>query len=97
MSRTAASGNHRGRRLAATEGLDEATILSLVSTGLGVGWVLGSARWRCPKTVVVLRVIDLNMPMPLTLAWRSANTSPLLAKFVDEVRRLPDVRAVNKA
>jgi hypothetical protein len=30
------------------EGLNEATILSLVSTGLGVGWVLGSARWRCP-------------------------------------------------
>ena len=30
------------------EGFNEATILSLVSTGLGVGWVLGSARWRCP-------------------------------------------------
>ena len=29
------------------EGLNEATILSLVSTGLGVGWVLGTARWRC--------------------------------------------------
>ena len=36
------------------EGLNEATILSLVSTGLGVGWVLGSARWRCPETVVIL-------------------------------------------
>jgi DNA-binding transcriptional LysR family regulator len=33
------------------EGFNEATILSLVATGLGVGWVLGSARWRCPKTV----------------------------------------------
>ena len=35
------------------EGLNEATILSLVSTGLGVGWVLGTARWRCPETVVI--------------------------------------------
>jgi DNA-binding transcriptional LysR family regulator len=32
------------------EGLNEATILSLVSTGLGVGWVLGSARRRSPPS-----------------------------------------------
>src|SRR5258705_2769202 len=32
------------------EGPNEATILSLVSTGLGVGWVLVSARSRGPKT-----------------------------------------------
>src|SRR6201993_767970 len=78
------------------EGLNEATILSLVSSGLGVGWVLGTARWRCPETVVVLPVIDLNMPLSLALAWRRDNTSSLLANFVDDVRRLPDVRAVNK-
>jgi DNA-binding transcriptional LysR family regulator len=78
------------------EGLNEATILSLVSTGLGVGWVLGSARWRCPEAVVILSVVDLNMPLPLALAWRRDNTSPLLASFIGEVRRLPDVRAVNK-
>jgi DNA-binding transcriptional LysR family regulator len=78
------------------EGLNEATILSLVSTGLGVGWVLGTARWRCPETVVILPVVDLNMPLPLALAWRRDNTSPLLASFIGEVRRLPDVRAVNK-
>jgi DNA-binding transcriptional LysR family regulator len=78
------------------EGMNEATILSLVSSGLGVGWVLGTARWRCPETVVVLPVVDLNMPLTLALAWRSDNTSPLLANFVDDVQRLPDVRAVNK-
>ena len=78
------------------EGLNEATILSLVSTGLGVGWVLGTARWRCPETVAILPVVDLDMPVPLTLAWRKDNTSPLLANFIAEVRRLPDVRAVNK-
>src|SRR5579864_3791220 len=78
------------------EGLNEATILSLVSSGLGVGWVVGSARWRCPETVVVSPVVDLNVPLTLALAWRRDNTSPLLAKFVDDVRRLPDVRAVSK-
>jgi DNA-binding transcriptional LysR family regulator len=78
------------------EGFNEATILSLVSTGLGVGWVLGSAQWRCPKTVAILPVVDLNVPLALSLAWRKDNTSPLLARFIDEVQRLPEVRAVNK-
>jgi len=78
------------------EGLNEATILSLESTGLGVGWVLGSARWRCPETVAILPVVDLNVPLRLTLAWRRDNTSPLLARFIGEVKRLPEVRAVNK-
>jgi DNA-binding transcriptional LysR family regulator len=78
------------------EGVNEATILSLVSTGLGVGWVLGSARWRCPKTVAILPVVDLNMSVSLAVTWRRDNTSPLLARFVDEVRRVREVRAVNK-
>jgi hypothetical protein len=32
----------------------------------------------------------------LALAWRRDNTSPLLARFIGELRRLPEVRAVNK-
>jgi DNA-binding transcriptional LysR family regulator len=78
------------------EGFNEATILSLVSTGLGVGWVLASAQWRSPKTVAILPVADLNVPLALSLAWRRDNTSPLLGRFVDEVRRLAEVRVVNK-
>jgi DNA-binding transcriptional LysR family regulator len=77
------------------EGLNEATILSLASTGLGVGWVFGTARWRCPETVVVLPVVDLDMPLPLALAWRRDNKTSLLANFVEKVRHLPEVRAVN--
>src|SRR5271166_4122365 len=77
------------------EGLNEATILSLVSTGLGVGWVLESARWRCPETVAILPVVELNVPVRLALEWRRDNTSALLARFVDEVRHLPEVQAVN--
>ena len=76
------------------EGLNEATILSLVATGLGVGWVLGTARWRCPKSVVIMSVVDLNMPLTLALVWRKDNSSPLLAGFVGEVQSLPEVRAL---
>ncbi len=77
------------------EGVNEATILSLVSTGLGVGWVLGTAKWRCPDTVVVVPVVDLNMPLTLALAWRRDNAGALLSRFIGDVRRMPAVRAVN--
>src|SRR5438445_1815862 len=63
------------------EGFNEATILSLVSTGLGVGWVLGSARWRCPKTVVIRPVVDLNMSLTLTLSWRKEQYLSLARTF----------------
>jgi DNA-binding transcriptional LysR family regulator len=77
------------------EGLNEATILSLVATGLGVGWVLGTARWRCPTSVAIMAVVDLNVTLPLALVWRRDNTSALLANFIGEVQRLPDVRALS--
>jgi DNA-binding transcriptional LysR family regulator len=78
------------------EGLDEATMLGLVAIGLGVAWVLGSARWRRPKGVVIVPVADFNVPMPLALTWRKDNKAPLLDRFVIEVRHLRGVRAINK-
>src|SRR5215468_7487542 len=78
------------------EASNEATVLSLVSHGLGVGWVNTSARWRCPERVVILKVVDLKMPLPMALVWRRDNTSPLLANFIADVRRLPEVQSVSK-
>jgi DNA-binding transcriptional LysR family regulator len=78
------------------EGLNEATILSLVSHGMGVGWVNGTARWRCPESVVIVSVVDLDMPLPLALVWRKDNTSPLLASFLADVRLLPEVQSLLK-
>jgi len=77
------------------EGQDEATILSLIATGLGVGWVLGTARWHRPKSVVTLSVVDMDLPQELSLAWRKDNHSPLLANFVADVQRFPGVRGMN--
>lgn len=74
------------------EGKDEATILSLVATGLGVGWVLGAARWRRPRSVIILSVVDLDVPQPLSLVWRKDNKSPLLARFIADVQRFPNDR-----
>ena len=79
------------------DGFDESTSLGLVATGLGVAWVLGTARSRRPKRVVITPVTDFNVTMPLALAWRRDNRSPLLARFVAEVRRVADVRAARAA
>ena len=75
------------------EGVNEATILSLVSCGLGVAFVSSATRWRCPESVALLPVTDLKLPLPFALIWRKDNASPLLEKFVAGVRLLPEVEA----
>jgi DNA-binding transcriptional LysR family regulator len=75
------------------EAVNEATILSLVSCRMGVAFVSSATLWRCPESVVVLPVTDLHLPLPLALIWRKDNVSPLVAKFVADVRQLPEVEA----
>jgi DNA-binding transcriptional LysR family regulator len=78
------------------EAVSEATILSLVSCRLGVAFVSGATRWRCPEGVVLLPVIDLDLPLPFALVWRKDNVPPLLAKFVADVRLLPEMKTFGK-
>ena len=75
---------------------NEATVLSLVSHGMGVGWINETALWRCPKNVVILPVSDLDVPLPVVLVWRKDNKSPLLERFITDVQHLPAVRALSK-
>lgn len=70
------------------EASNEATILTLVAQGIGVGFVLETARWRCPDGVEILRVADLELSLPLALVWRKDNRSPLLSTFVTDVESL---------
>jgi len=79
------------------EGVNEATILSLVSCGLGVAFVSSATRWRCPGSVILLPVVDLKLPLAFALIWRKDNSSPLVARFVAEVRSLPEVGAYSKS
>jgi len=74
------------------EAVDQATMLSLGACGLGVAFVTDATRWRCPKDVVLRRVVDLRLPITVSLIWRKDNGSPLLARFVAHVRQLAEVR-----
>jgi DNA-binding transcriptional LysR family regulator len=78
------------------EAVNEATMLSLVSCRIGASFVSSATRWRCPEGVVMLPVTDLNLPLPFALVWRKDNSSPVLAKFVADVRALPEVVAFGK-
>jgi DNA-binding transcriptional LysR family regulator len=78
------------------EASNEATIMTLVSQGMGVGFVIETARWRCPDAVAILEVTDLKLPFPLALVWRRDNLSPPLSRFVADVRKLPAVRATSR-
>jgi len=74
------------------EASNEATILALVAQGMGVGFVLETARWRCPDGVAILKVADLELSLPLALVWRRDNLSPLLSRFVTDVSSLVKAR-----
>jgi hypothetical protein len=49
-----------------------------------------------PKAWVLLPIVDLDLPLPFALVWRKDNRAPLLAKFVADVRLLPEVKAFGK-
>src|SRR5688572_9300812 len=70
------------------EASNEATILTLVAQGMGVGFVVETARWRCPDGVAILKVADLKLSLPLALVWRKDNLSPLLSRFLADVGSL---------
>ncbi|SRR5258708_956058 len=65
---------------------DHATMLSVVSCRLGVAFVSEATRWQCPSGVVLRPIIDLNFPLMFYLIWKESNPSPLLRKFVAQVR-----------
>jgi len=67
-----------------------------VSCGLGVAFVSSGTRWRCPQGVVLLPVADLIFPLSFALIWKRDNLSPLLAKFVEDVRLMREVKALAK-
>jgi DNA-binding transcriptional LysR family regulator len=74
------------------EALDHATILSLVSCGMGVAFVSDTTRWLCPSDVSLLPVTDINFPATVALVWQRDNYSILLQDFVADLRLLPEVK-----
>ncbi len=67
---------------------NEQAIISLLIAGMGVGFLTESAQPLLPPALVMRRVRGFSVPMTLELVWLRANRSPLLANFVELVRRV---------
>jgi DNA-binding transcriptional LysR family regulator len=67
------------------EAPDRDTQLGLVQCQIGCAWLNESTRWHCPRGVVLLPVVDMNVALAFNLIWKKDNSSPLLQKFVAQV------------
>jgi DNA-binding transcriptional LysR family regulator len=70
------------------EATDRDTQLGLVQCRIGIAWLNESTRWHCPRGVVLLPVVDMDLRLPFNLVWRKDDSSPLLQKFVAQVEAL---------
>jgi DNA-binding transcriptional LysR family regulator len=68
------------------EATDRDTVLGLVQCQTGIAWVTESTRWHCPRGVVLLPVVDMNVRLPFNVIWKKDNASPLLQKFLAQVQ-----------
>jgi DNA-binding transcriptional LysR family regulator len=68
------------------EATDRDTVLGLVQCQIGIAWVTESTRWHCPRGVVLLPVVDMNVRLAFNVIWKKDNASPLLQKFLAQVQ-----------
>jgi DNA-binding transcriptional LysR family regulator len=70
------------------EATDRDTVLGLVQCRIGIAWVTESTRWHCPRGIVLLPIVDMNVRLPFHLIWRKDNFSAALMGFVAQVKGL---------
>jgi DNA-binding transcriptional LysR family regulator len=68
------------------EATDRDTVLGLVQCEIGIAWLTESTRWHCPRGIVLLPVLDMNVRLPFNVIWKKDNTSPLLQKFLAQIQ-----------
>ena len=67
---------------------NHATVLDLVSVGMGIAFILDCKPFQIPPGVVLKRVHDLSIVNELDLVWQTDNKAPALSQFVALVKRL---------
>ena len=75
------------------ETTSRATLLSLIASGLGVGFMLSSIVDHNPPGLRFRKVADLNLCVTLSLCWRRDHPAPAVRAFVDTVRGMPAAAA----
>jgi DNA-binding transcriptional LysR family regulator len=68
------------------EATDRDTVLGCVQCQIGIAWLTESTRWHCPRGVVLLPVVDMDVRLPFNVIWKKDNASLLLQKFLAQVQ-----------
>ncbi len=66
---------------------DDTTLLSLVSAGVGLGFVNSAHEARKPLAVDFIPVKDLSLPLPLHFVWLTQEPSPALRELLRIIRK----------
>lgn len=67
------------------QGVDAASMLTLVAAGMGCTVVPEGARRRAPETVAFMALSDLTLRQDWELVWRGDRCSSVLQRFIDVV------------
>lgn len=71
------------------EAFDEVMMVNLVAVGMGLSFVIDTARGTWPEDMVVFRrVSDFSLPLPLCFVWRGDNGSAPLKRLSAVVAQL---------
>jgi hypothetical protein len=62
--------------------------VGLVQCRIGLSWQPETVRWHCPRGIVLLPVVDMDVRLPFSLIWKKDNSSRLLQRFVAQVGAL---------
>jgi DNA-binding transcriptional LysR family regulator len=69
------------------EAFDEMMMVNLVAVGMGLSFVVDTAKESWPENMVVFRrVEDFSLPLPLCFVWPAQTPAPALARLIDTVR-----------
>jgi DNA-binding transcriptional LysR family regulator len=73
------------------EAMDGSALLSLVAVGMGLSFVPGAARPRCPDDVVLVKVSDLTLKLALEFVWRVGEDRSALRRFIEVATEMAGV------
>ncbi|MNJ46119.1 HTH-type transcriptional regulator TfdS [compost metagenome] len=71
---------------ASVNGVDVASMLTLVAAGMGCTVLPESTKPYAPESVLFMEISDLNIKQNWELVWRSDNRSSQLSRFIEMVR-----------
>ncbi|MCY3684203.1 MAG: LysR family transcriptional regulator [Gemmatimonadetes bacterium] len=76
------------------EAVDEPTLMSLVSAGIGIGFCNSANKGRKPQSVDFIRVVDFEFALTLCFAWNQSNSSTHLKALLSIVKQSANVDMV---